>query len=494
MSSKSKTSRAKSTAVLSAMVLLGIFAAVNAKYSGGTGEPNDPYRIATAEDLNDIGNHQEDWDKHFILINDVNLAQYTGTQFKIIGNSTRMFTGVFDGNDHKIWNFTWFSQGIDDIGLFRYVGSGGQIRNLDLENVDVNAANGEITGSLVGENYRGTIANCYSAGTVWGYQIVGGLVGANYSGTIRSCHSTGSVTGDVVVAGLLGINDSGTIIWCYSSCTVSGRQRVAGLVAYMWRACAVINCYATGNITGENCVGGLIAYNDEYSTIINNCYSTGNVGGNVYVGGLIGTNRWDNTITSCNSTSDVRGQNCVGGLIGESESSTISGCFSTGSVDGNELVGGLVGNNRYGLMTSCYSRSDVKGNNCVGGLIGHLLGYSDEEVVVLRDCYSTGNVSGETQVGGMVGYDYSGKIMASFWDIQTSDCNTSSGGTGKTTAEMKTMSTFTDTGWDFVEIWGIGENQTYPYLRFAPAGDLNYDKKVDLIDLAILASHWLEEK
>jgi len=35
---------------------------VNAKYSGGTGEPNDPYRIATAEDLNDIGNYEEDWE------------------------------------------------------------------------------------------------------------------------------------------------------------------------------------------------------------------------------------------------------------------------------------------------------------------------------------------------------------------------------------------------------------------------------------------------
>ena len=74
-------------------------AAAKAKYSGGTGELNDPYQIATAEDLNDIGNHTEDLDKHFILINDVNLAGYTGTQFKIIES----FSGVFDGNNHKVW-------------------------------------------------------------------------------------------------------------------------------------------------------------------------------------------------------------------------------------------------------------------------------------------------------------------------------------------------------------------------------------------------------
>jgi hypothetical protein len=58
---------------------------------------------------------------------------------------------------------------------------------------------------------------------------------------------------------------------------------------------------------------------------------------------------------------------------------------------------------------------------------------------------------------------------------------------------MKTKSTFTNAGWDFVEVWGIGEGQTYPFLRTEPAGDSNYDKKVDLIDLAILSSHWLEE-
>jgi hypothetical protein len=56
---------------------------------------------------------------------------------------------------------------------------------------------------------------------------------------------------------------------------------------------------------------------------------------------------------------------------------------------------------------------------------------------------------------------------------------------------MKKMATFTDAGWDFVEIWGIGENQTYPFLRTEPAGDLSHDKKVDFVDLAIMAMHWL---
>jgi hypothetical protein len=91
-----------------------------------------------------------------------------------------------------------------------------------------------------------------------------------------------------------------------------------------------------------------------------------------------------------------------------------------------------------------------------------------------------------------LGYDYFSTVTASFWDIDTSGQATSAGGTGKTTAQMQTQSTFTDYGWDFVEIWNIGENQTYPYLRQYPAGDLNHNGRVDLIDFAIFADHWLE--
>ncbi len=44
-----------------------------AQYSGGTGELNDPYQIATAEDLMLLGDSPEDYDKHFILTADIDL-------------------------------------------------------------------------------------------------------------------------------------------------------------------------------------------------------------------------------------------------------------------------------------------------------------------------------------------------------------------------------------------------------------------------------------
>ena len=46
---------------------------VHAKYSGGTGEPNDPYQIATAADLIALGETPDDYDKHFILTADIDL-------------------------------------------------------------------------------------------------------------------------------------------------------------------------------------------------------------------------------------------------------------------------------------------------------------------------------------------------------------------------------------------------------------------------------------
>jgi hypothetical protein len=385
-----------------AIIVLLTGTTAKAKYSGGTGDPNDPYRIATAEDLNDIGNHTEDLSACFVLTNDINLSAYTGTQFNIIGNGTTMFTGIFDGNDHKIWNFTWTSNDVNAIGLFNWVGGSGRVKNLGMENVNVNVGNGEWASGLVGVNYyHGTITNCYSTGIVSGTKYVGGLVGYNdYESTIANC---------------------------YSAAKVLGTWQVGGLVAENWTLGVIIDCHSTGMVDGNEQVGGLTGYNDGF---IYNSYSTGSVSGHIDVGGLSGT----------------------GGRL--------TNCYSLGSVSGDDYVGGLVGNNNYTKITNCYSTGIVSGTGYhVGGLVG----------------------------GG-------GIVVNSFWDIITSNQSTSAGGTPKTTAEMKQQSTFANPGWDFVEVWDIGENQTYPFLRTGPAGDLNYDKKVDFNDLAILALHWLEER
>ena len=122
-----------------------------------------------------------------------------------------------------------------------------------------------------------------------------------------------------------------------------------------------------------------------------------------------------------------------------------------------------------------------------------IIGRSQENNLSINDalisrCYSAGQVTGNTYVGGLIGTN-AGTIENSFWDKETSGLTTSAGGTGKTTAEMKREGIFTN--WNFVEIWNIGEEQTYPFLRVYPTGDLNHDGRVDFVDFAIVGNNWL---
>jgi hypothetical protein len=78
--------------------------------------------------------------------------------------------------------------------------------------------------------------------------------------------------------------------------------------------------------------------------------------------------------------------------------------------------------------------------------------------------------------------NYYGTIFASFWDIETTGQSTSAGGTGKTTTQMKTKSTFTSTGWDFTTpVWIIDEGNDYPRLwwqNHAPVANAGQDQTV----------------
>ena len=483
----------KQKSILVLVVVLSCASICFGKYSGGTGEPNNPYQIATAEDLNDIGNHHEDFNKCFLVVADIDLADYTGTQFNRIGTDwNNAFTGVFDGNDHKVWNFTWTSTGRSYIGLFGYVAyvAGGQIKNLGLENVDVNAVNGYNVGGLVGYNYRGTITNCYSTGSVSGTGTfyTGGLVGYNSDGTITNCYSRGSVTGQSYVGGLAGETYSGTIRDCYSICRVTGSYDVGGLVGENDYG-RITNCYSTGDVNGTgDYVGGLVGLLND-GTIIN-CYAVGTVTGSSSVGGLVGYNYYG-TIQDCCAIGSVLGNEYVGGLVGFERYGLITDCYSTGSVSGQNYVGGLAGETRSGTTRDCYSTSNVSGGNYVGGLAGSTVGG-------VANCYSTGNVSGTgSNIGGLTG---SGGATNSFWDVETSNQSTSGGGTGKLTDEMKTKSTFTGAGWDFVgetvngtnDYWRMCVNGVeYPLLSWQFIGDFTCPDGVDILDLAFFVERWL---
>jgi hypothetical protein len=498
-------------------------------YSGGDGTQDAPYEIANIQDLLTLGGTVADSSKYFILTADINMAGYVSAAGIIAS-----FAGTFDGNSHKITHFTINSTGNDYIGLFGQINSGGSVKNLGIENFSINGyfsdagglagynngssisncysigdANSSYDsssiGGLVGEN-NGSISNCYSTSAVSEGLLVGGLVGKN-NGTISNCYSTGEVSGSDSVGGLVGEN-IGIITNCYSTTALSGKGwHVGGLVGFNYDGSSISNCYSTALVSGTgHDVGGLVG---ENGGSISNCYSTGAVSGSSIVrssslvGGLVGDN--DGSISNCYSTGSVSGGYYVGGLVGENYGGSISTCYSTGDVSSfssdnyNPAVGGLVGNNYYGSISNCYSAglvSSFSSYNCYPA-VGGLVGANDGSI---SNCYSIGPVSGTGDyVGGLVGESSDGSISASFWDVNTSGQTTGYGGTGKTTAQMKTLSTFTSAGWDFSysdgddAVWFMPINE-YPILtwQISPA-DIYTDGKNNFRDFAVFANYWMRD-
>ncbi|MBL7188511.1 MAG: hypothetical protein ISS70_19470 [Phycisphaerae bacterium] len=474
---------------------------VPAQYGGGTGKPNDPYLIYTAEQMNEIGaNWRNDWDKHFKLMADIDMSAYAGRDFKIIGsNSGNAFRGVFDGNGKIIRNFTYSSTRRDYAGLFGYIkGWDAEIRNLGLVSPNVDAGSGSYVGSLVGYTDEGTVTNCYALSVrVSGGKRLGGLIGYARRGAITNCRvEGGSVRGDEEVGGLVGYNRT-DIENCHSTCVVSGGTKIGGLIGRSDET--VADSAATGTVSaGGDDAGGLVGDN---LGLLTNCSARGRVRGSRRVGGLVGDN--SGSITNCRASGEVSGSDSVGGLAGSTRDETISDSCASGAVTGAENVGGLAGYNRK-TIENCYATGSVTGKDCVGGLVG-----KNTWPAKINCCYSIGSVFGTTDVGGLVGFNDEGIVKTSLWDTQTSGRSNMCGrqelgigcdnAGGKTTAEMQRRSTFPASDWDFASesangvegIWSICDGLEYPQLaRQFLTADFDGDNRVDLTDFAFFAERW----
>ncbi len=420
-------------AVLLVICCLGTVA--QGKYGGGSGTPEDPYLIYTPEQMNEIGlsGNQVDWNKHFKLMADIDLSNFTGTEFNIIGRGrydclpppfgdcqlvTTPFTGVFDGNGHTISNFTYEFTGNEFVGLFGCVlGENAQIKKLNLSNVDIDVY-----------HYDGD----------WNKGAAGSLIGLLIDGTVFGCSQDGSVSGFFIVGGLVGFNKYGTISHCCSRCTVSGNRYVGGLVGWSHYG-TISNCYSNASAVGVVEVGGLVG--SSWGTITDS-YSTGTVSGSDYVGGLTGHSFV--TITDSYSTVSVSGVSWVGGLVGEHYTGIIDNSYSTGSVVGASDVGGLIGYNynNFGEITDSFWDVNTSG-----------LDYSDGGV---------GKTTVEMQTKSTftdAGWDFVGEIVNGPNDI-----------------------------------WDICEGTNYPkFVWQIPIGDFLCPDGVNFFDYSFFAGQWAEE-
>ena len=455
-------------ALIAAMAVTGSVQAQTSAVPPGAGTAASPYLISQLGHLVWMGeNVGSSSGMYYTVQNDIDASDTTnwnsGAGFAPIGmgvtaqeHAISPFLGIFDGNGKVISSLTVHRPGQKSVGFFGCVGTNAVVKNLGLTGCSVTGSN--LVGSLVGQNWAGTVSGCYATGPVTGTgDYAGGLVGESWGGTVSNSYATGPVTGFYYVGGLIGWG-SAKVNACHATGSVTGYwSYVGGLMGR--NSGPVSDCYATGTVTGQGGlyqdeIGGLVGWN--FGGTVSNSYATGAVSGDDLVGGLVGWN--DGTVVGSYATGQVAGSlNMIGGLVGQNNY-IVSRCFATGAVSGNNEVGGLVGENYYDIgttsMSNSYATGTVTGNHSVGGLVGW-------NSAPVRGCYAVGAVAGNASIGGLVGTSTNaGSASSSYWDIQTSGRTNSAGGMGTNTTAMKQQATFV--GWDFANVWSITESVTYP--------------------------------
>ena len=312
---------------------------------------------------------------------------------------------------------------------------------------------------IVKYNPTGVISNSYATGKVTGGENVGGLVGYNYGedggGAIIGSHATGAVSGTNYSGGLVGYDEYGTIDTAYATGTVNGTDSVGGLVGYASGSTILDSYHTTGKVTAQNTSEG-------------------------GAGGLVGVLIDGSSITNSYATSEVAGEVSVGGLVGAILDSNVETSYASGKVSGDTYIGGLVGTTGTATITNAYAVGNVTGNDYVGGLSGGSMMGGD----TITNTYASGTVTSTGEfVGGLIGtpagMDTTSTVTASFYNTTKNPTITDNGfGTGKTTAEMNTLTTYSDAEWDIV----VDSSLIKMFPQFASSGSIWRMNPVATID------------
>lgn len=132
----------------------------------------------------------------------------------------------FNGNGHKISNFTLYLPNTDNVGLFEL--NNGTIENLALQNAVITGKNN--VGALCGKN-SGSVKNVYVNAKVTGAGNVGAVCGYGVSGAVKNVYAQGEVFASGENAGgICGYSEGQTIRQSVSRLTmVSGADFVGGI-------------------------------------------------------------------------------------------------------------------------------------------------------------------------------------------------------------------------------------------------------------------------
>ena len=309
----------------------------------------------------------------------------------------------------------------------------------------------------------------HSVNGSFGAGIIQGNVDV-YAPSNNPLDSAENVTGTITYHGydLSFPGGDGTIGHPYQIETCSQLEDVSQSLGAYYELNNNIDCSDTVNWdTGA----GFTPIGDEVAPFAGHFDGKGYVIKNLYINrplaqdvGLFGVKGSDGDVFNLGlQDMNITGGGVVGGLAGLNYG-TVMKSYASGTVTGGEIVGGLVGQNSGdGDIQESYMRGTVTGTHTVGGLVGKMGG-------IIRHGYAVATLSGGTSgfIGGLTG-EAGSVVKDSFWDKEVGG-SVGTQGTGKTTAEMKDLLTFTtgftEMSWDFSNTWNIDSeiNNGYPHL------------------------------
>ena len=421
-------------------------------FAVGEGTEASPYEVSTLAELAKVGECSGD-NIHFKQTADFDL---TGTSLSPFGTSNDYFTGVYDGNNHKIEGITVDS---GNESLFGYVGGGPErtvIKNLDFSGT-INVFDDSYSALVATEAYSADFLNIDVQVAVvndeWA-RYLGGVAGfadnstftdINVSGTMQLVNASRS-------GGLIGQGNNVDMTNVTSDVEFTGDAsggRIGGIAGRLYDGSVITGAVFTGSINLSNGydIGGLVGYMDTGS--VTKSYSTANI-----------------------VVPDA--QDRIGGLIGQTYEVNLSEVFATGNVVAETAysVGGLIGESYYTNILDSYATGDVTGYSRTGALIGYNEEGSSERL------HATGLVTTPGNTNGLVGEGYGG-INDSFWSpelVGVPAGNSIDDELAITLIEAQTKATYENAGWVIGQdgvvpgnVWTICAdfNDGTPFLSFA---------------------------
>lgn len=369
--------------------------------------PENYIPIHTVDELKSMGN---DTQKNYILMEDINMQ---GVKWDT--SAVKKFSGVFDGNYHKIRNM--------NNCLMNSI-KGGTIKNIAFEDVETQEA------ALALEMIGGTVSNCYVSGNISGSgEKAGGLIAQisldGINSNVNNCYNLADVSSDYlssVAGGIIGkieiisqLNAALEIQDCENYGNISGCLYTGGIVGY---------CYYDGKYD-KNKIRNVTGMESALDYSVNKCFNYGSIEAQSGIdenpeiaGGILGrvliSNGWDEqavtlSISQSANYSSVDSPKYAGGVCGDIEISTnekgntyvlVTDCMNAGAVQKDKYGHGICGRNTmlYGgiIFERCINIGDCHYAITVGpSMINGRQGKWE-----ITDCYYTnGESTAEIELG-----------------------------------------------------------------------------------------------